>query len=416
MAGRILSLCAFDVLPPASGGALRVAAINQGLAALGWQVTQYIAFPSLSRRLSQGRSPMRSLRPGWREHYARGLALKLPAWLLNRLGLPPLAADLSPRCLLGEPALRRLLTQADVVIAEHPWLFRPVFRLGGAQAARWVLDAHNLEYPLYAARGGGRLHALAARRVRALEAFAFRHADISFVVSNEDAVAAHDRYGVAPGALAVAPNGVDCTTLRPVTAAVRQQRKRMLGLGDGPVVLFVGANWPPNVEAARAVLQLAAALADTPLLFVIAGAVGDALAHDPRPARVRLTGAVDEMRPWLEAADLALNPMRSGGGSNIKLLEYLACGLAVISTPFGARGLDLVPGREAVIVPLAQFPAQLRAAAAALQPGAQHAHARRGETLRALGHAGRRAVVARFDWSAIVGGIHTALTAPAAGR
>jgi len=353
---------------------------------------------------------------GWREQSAHGIALKLPAWLLNRLGLPPLAADLSPRCLLAEPALRRLLAQADVVIAEHPWLFRPVFKLGGAPAARWVLDAHNIEYPLYAARGGGRLQSRAARRLLGLEAFAFRHAHLSLVVCNDDAVEARERYGVAPAAMALAPNGVDCTTLKPVTAATRQHRKRTLGLGDRPVVLFVGSNWPPNVEAARAVLRLAADLADTPLLFVIAGSVGDALARDPLAARVRLTGAVDDIRPWLEAADLALNPMCSGGGSNIKVLEYLACGLPVISTPFGARGLGLVPGREAVIVPLAQFHAELRAAASVLHPGAGDGGASCGETLLSLGRAGRGAVAARFDWSSIVRGIDRDLSAPAAGR
>jgi hypothetical protein len=35
---------------------------------------------------------------------------------------------------------------------------------------------------------------------------------------------------------------------------------------------------------------------------------------------------------------VGLNPVMSGGGSNVKLPTYLAAGLAVLSTPFGLRG------------------------------------------------------------------------------
>jgi hypothetical protein len=40
----------------------------------------------------------------------------------------------------------------------------------------------------------------------------------------------------------------------------------------------------------------------------------------------------------LAAADAGLNPVTSGGGSNVKLPTYLGAGLAVVSTPFGLRG------------------------------------------------------------------------------
>lgn len=403
MSKNILSLCAFDVCPPRSGDALRVAAINGGLAALGWTVTQYVAFPSLSQRLLRGAPLVRSLAPGWREQQARGGALKPLAWLLNRLGLPPLAADLSPRAMLLEPALRALLAQADVVIAEHPWLFRAVFRAYARPGIRWVLDAHNIEYPLYAARGtrlpGGLLRLPATNRLHAMEAFAFHHADLALVVCNDDAAQARTRYGIPAESLVVAPNGVDCAARKPVPIAERQRRKRALGLGTEPMVLFVGANWPPNVEAARAVLRIATELADSPVQFVIAGSVGTAVAGDALPARVCLTGPVEDLQPWLEAADLALNPMRSGGGSNIKLLEYLACALPVISTPFGARGLGLMHDRHALIVPLSQFGAELRAA---IDP-------RRRAALDRLGQAGRLAVEAQFDWGLIVRDIDIAL-------
>ncbi len=43
------------------------------------------------------------------------------------------------------------------------------------------------------------------------------------------------------------------------------------------------------------------------------------------------------------AASVAVNPMVSGSGTNLKIVEYLAAGVPVVSTPFGMRGLDLRP-------------------------------------------------------------------------
>jgi len=364
-----------------------------------------VAFPSLSRRLRAGRGATpRVLGHRWQEQQAGHLALKLPAWLLNRLALPPLAADLSPGPWLMEPSLRALLDTADVIIAEHPWLFRPVFQCAGVRQARWVLDAHNIEHPLYAARPGGALQRAAGRRLQALEAFAFHHADLGLVVCDDDAAEARRRYGVSADALLIAPNGVDCTTLRPVDAATRQARKRALGLGDGPMALFVGAAWPPNVEAAREIVGWADALAATGVRCVIAGTVGRGLRREALPQNLLVTGPVDDVGPWLEAADLALNPMRSGGGSNIKLLEYLACGLPAVSTPFGARGLGLTPGRHLVIAPPEAFAREVRALLADRQRMAE------------LGRAGRTHVAERFDWGGIARQIDTALRRLAARR
>ena len=44
---------------------------------------------------------------------------------------------------------------------------------------------------------------------------------------------------------------------------------------------------------------------------------------------------------YLAAADVAVNPMFSGSGTNIKMFDFMAAGLPVISTPTGARGINL---------------------------------------------------------------------------
>jgi glycosyltransferase involved in cell wall biosynthesis len=53
-----------------------------------------------------------------------------------------------------------------------------------------------------------------------------------------------------------------------------------------------------------------------------------------------ITGYVkDDYEAHFDLADIALNPMAIGGGTNIKLIDYMARSLPVISTPFGVRGL-----------------------------------------------------------------------------
>ena len=60
------------------------------------------------------------------------------------------------------------------------------------------------------------------------------------------------------------------------------------------------------------------------------------------PPNVVLAGVVTNVakRTLLQSADLALNPMRTGSGTNLKIVEYFAAGIPVVSTPFGARGLE----------------------------------------------------------------------------
>ena len=49
-------------------------------------------------------------------------------------------------------------------------------------------------------------------------------------------------------------------------------------------------------------------------------------------------GETADLSGLLAAADVGLNPVLAGGGSNIKLPTYLAAGLAVVTTPHGLRG------------------------------------------------------------------------------
>jgi GT2 family glycosyltransferase len=139
----------------------------------------------------------------------------------------------------------------------------------------------------------------------------------------------------------VVPNGVMSSRIGPATSEERALTKKELGLSvDRQVAVFIGSDYAPNVEAAEFIVRILA-----PRLpechFVVVGGVGGRLDVVP-PSNVTVTGLVDEERKlaWLRGSDLALNPVFSGSGTNIKMFDYLAAGLPVVTTRTGARGIN----------------------------------------------------------------------------
>ena len=68
----------------------------------------------------------------------------------------------------------------------------------------------------------------------------------------------------------------------------------------------------------------------------------------------------EEKLELYESADVALNPMQSGSGTNIKMLDYMAAGLPVITTPTGARGLEIESYTHTIVCDLPDFPGKIR--------------------------------------------------------
>jgi glycosyltransferase involved in cell wall biosynthesis len=71
-------------------------------------------------------------------------------------------------------------------------------------------------------------------------------------------------------------------------------------------------------------------------------------------ARIRITGTVPDVRPWLWESKAAIVPLRIGGGTRLKIYEAMAAKTAVISTTIGAEGLDIAPGENILIADQAE--------------------------------------------------------------
>jgi polysaccharide biosynthesis protein PslH len=119
-------------------------------------------------------------------------------------------------------------------------------------------------------------------------------------------------------------------------------------------VLFVGSfGYFQNVDALGWLLDeiwpaVTAARPEARLRLVGRGADA-AVRRRVADAGLTIDEGVDDIREALQRASVLLAPIRAGSGTKYKVLEAMASGLPVVTTPVGAEGLGLAPGREAEI-------------------------------------------------------------------
>lgn len=186
--------------------------------------------------------------------------------------------------------------------------------------------------------------------------------------------------------ITVIPTGVDTEYFRPVG-----------GDGGRPhELVFTGAmDWLANVDAilyfARDILPLIRR--EIPhITITVAGRLPSprllALAHADK--QIRVTGSVDDIRPYIGKASVYVVPLRIGGGTRLKIFEAMAMGKAIVSTTIGAEGLPVTDGKEILI---ADSPESFAHTVVSLL--------RQPEQRRQLGLSARRLVEQKYSWSIV---------------
>jgi glycosyltransferase involved in cell wall biosynthesis len=272
----------------------------------------------------------------------------------------------------------------DAITVEHDDLAAVVRDLPGAVPA--VLCTQNASWRLLSGRAGleGGLRRiglkLEAGRHRRMTARAVPLYAGVVAVSEADA---RDFLELGAGRVEQVPNGADFGR-GPLAAA-----------GGPPTLLFTGSmDHSPNRDAAlwfgREVWPLVAERVPEARLAVVGRGPQEQLRSLAAQPGVEVAGAVPSIEPYFERAHVAIAPLRSGGGSRLKILEALAAGRPVLSTTVGAEGLDLEPGRDLLIADGAEAFAE---AAVGLLGDR--------ELRERLASDGRSAAAARYDWPAL---------------
>lgn len=117
-------------------------------------------------------------------------------------------------------------------------------------------------------------------------------------------------------------------------------------------LLFVGGfGYFPNVDAASWLLDeiwppLTALLSGGGSLTIVGRNPPHALQDRARALGATLLEDIEDLAPIYARANVALVPMRAGGGSRIKLLEAAAHGVPVVATTIGAEGTHMQDGED----------------------------------------------------------------------
>ncbi len=233
--------------------------------------------------------------------------------------------------------------EAQVVIFSHPWIFPFVVDTLDNSKQLIVYDSHNCEGLLRVKLiddGSAVANKICREAVRC-EAELCKAADLILACSEEDKQSYINLYGINSDKIIIVPNGVFTDKIVPCNDKNKiENLRRKYGLTK-PTACFIGSGYYPNEEAARLIVEVADMLPE--YQFVIIGGVGNSLKDIDvnEHLNVIITGFVDEQEKieYLYASDIAINPMLSGSGTNIKMFDFMAAGLPIITTEVGARGI-----------------------------------------------------------------------------
>lgn len=269
---------------------------------------------------------------------------------------------------------------ADVIVHDFPFtegydLFK------GVDDKLRVYNAHNCEAMLYRKLHPSKKSKFIHDLVSLSEESMLGSADLVFYCNEDDLAAFREASPEAKFAAHYAANGMSLQPFNQFNGGLRSAK---------PIAVFMGSAHPPNIAAARFIVDvLAPKFPD--VCFQI---IGSCLPEGLYSLNVERLGVVseDHKSKLLRTADIALNPMEEGSGSNVKVLDYFSYSLPVLSTKFGMRGISAEAGVTFIEAPLDEFALTLDVLLSD--------HSR----LRRIGEAGQCLAAELYTWDVVAKG------------
>lgn len=321
----ILSLTPYRVLPATTGGHWGIVSMHN---ALGTLCEDHLV-GTLSNTSADAYSfHLHSVYPDNPKHY-------LPLFALGKI---------------KQIAIRN---RCQAIFCDHPYLAPTAISLSKQLKIPWFLRSHNIESERFRSLGKWWW-----KGMRAFEKGMMRNANGVFFITPEEQQWGMENYGIKQHRAHLAPYGTNLSKAPQGHLMAKSKLAATLGLDvEKPWLYFLGAmSYESNYQAVAHILNdllpiLQDRLADAPILIA-----GKGLPEDLQQqilathGAVKYLGFVDNLEEFLQAMDVMINPVLSGGGIKTKAVEALAYNKMLVSTVNGAQGLDAIACQPNLLV------------------------------------------------------------------
>ena len=257
------------------------------------------------------------------------------------------ALPVSKKQFLQPSAWQSILRQQQITQAKYLLIEHCYYGLAGLWVRRkkmipLIVHSHNIEYKRFRQMGKWWWPFLYL-----LEKITHSRADLNLFKTPEDLASAVDQFGLNPTRCLLVPYGLEQMPMP--DAAQKQQAKDEICNRHGinrnhTLLLFNGTlDYEPNADGVTSIVHKLMPLLPPDVVVLVCGRL-----HDPSFVYLKelhapgftLVGYVDDIDTYFRAADLFINPVSSGGGVKVKVMEALSYGLPVVSYATGVAGID----------------------------------------------------------------------------
>lgn len=344
IAKKITVTSTFPIYPPQGGGQARIFHLYKNLAAD--REIDIVSFTNADQQGYEG-----YISPNLKEiRIPKSMKHQEAEWELERKANIPVS-DIGMIHLFSQtPAyvekLKESIHSSEIVIISHPYLYDAVKEYLNGKPL--IYEAQDVESVIKEQMlPNSKIKKDLMKEVFRIEKQCCEQCSFILTCSKEDQLLLNKTYGVSVEKMVEVPNGVDCNEISYISISERIKNKKSMGLEQETLGVFMGSWHQPNLEACEEIFQIALECPDTK--FLLMGSQCMYFRNKRLPKNVGLLGLVSNevKNKVFGAVDFALNPMVSGSGTNLKMFEYMAAGIPVITTEFGARGIE---NRECFIV------------------------------------------------------------------
>jgi len=252
--------------------------------------------------------------------------------------------------------LKKLVKQKEVawILFEQPWFGWLIVWLRLTTKNKIAIRSHNIEYLRFKSMGKWFWQMLYM-----YEKFAYKAAHLVFFLSEADRQKAIYEFDLKPENTMLTPYGVSYDK-QPETEGVQAisnlKQELNIGANEKMILFFSTLSYAPNYDAVNFIIdEIYPRLTQQGFAFkiIICGkGLPEHLSQKiTNTAQINYLGFVEDINLYIDAADIMLNPILSGGGIKTKAIDTLARNQRVISTQNGALGIDAnVCGDNLIVV------------------------------------------------------------------